>query len=164
MLNQSLALIAKHSASGAFIDTNLMLLMAVGNYDRDRIASFKRTNAFRAEEYDLLGKLLSRCRRLLTTPNVLTEVDNLLRQLPEREHKEIAKHTQQLVASMFEVYHESKGHLGGTDHELLGLTDAILIRLAKSHLIITSDFPLASRIASLGYDVINFNHLRRYAK
>jgi hypothetical protein len=163
MLSNAIALLERHRTSGAYFDTNLMLVMAVGNYDPNRIETFKRTMAYTPKEYALLLKICNRCGRRLTTPNILTEVDNLSRQLPEREHKMIAAHMQRLVADMFETYHESIELLGSKTHEQMGLTDTVLIALAERHLIITADFPLANRIETLGRDVINFNHLRVYA-
>jgi hypothetical protein len=107
---------------------------------------------------------VSKFRRRLTTPNILTEVDNLARQFPSGEHSGIALHTRELVSTMFEVYHKSDLHLGGDAHQKVGLTDAILMAQAKNHLVVTADFRLANRISTMGRDVINFNHLRRYAQ
>jgi hypothetical protein len=42
----------------------------------------------------------------------------------------------------------------------LGLTDASLAGLAKTHVILTIDFPLSNSLESQGLSVINFTHLR----
>lgn len=164
MMSHALELIARHRSSGVYLDTNLMLMLVIGSYNPQRLQTFKRTKAYTPAEFRLLENIMNKFERRLTTPNILTEVDNLTRQLPEREHDPIALHIQRLVADMFEVYHESREHLGGEAHRKVGLTDAILIAQAEKYLIVTEDFPLASRIARLGRDVINFNHLRRYAE
>jgi len=163
MLHAALALIDKHRISGAVFDTNLTLVLLVGGYDPSRLETFKRTMAFGPKEYLLLDRLCKRCGRRLTTPNVLTEVDNLSRQLPEKEHAAIAERLKALVTDMFEIYHESSLFLGEEMHKKVGLTDALLMKLLESHLVVTADFPLARRLETLGRDVINFNHLRRYA-
>lgn len=97
MLDTAMALIVKHRSSGVFFDTNLMLVMVVGAYDRMRLQSFKRTMAFGPKEYVLLEKLYKLCGRRLITPNILTEVDNLSRQLPEREHDAVSEQLHKLV-------------------------------------------------------------------
>lgn len=163
MLDHALRLIEKHRDSGVYLDTNLMVVLVIGCYGVDKLQTHKRTLAYGPAEFRLLQTLMNKFRRRLTMPNILTEVDNLARQFPSHEHQAIAFHTRELVSTMFEMYHESDLHLGGETHKKLGLTDAILVAQAERHLVITADFPLANRIATLGRDVINFNHLRRYA-
>jgi predicted nucleic acid-binding protein len=162
MLNQASQLISKHRDSGVYLDTNLMVVLVIGSCGVDKLKSHKRTLAYGPPEFRLLESLMSKFRRRLTTPNILTEVDNLARQFPAQEHESISLQTRRIVSTMFEVYQESGLHLGGEMHKKLGLTDAILVEQAERHLIITADFPLANRISTLGRDVINFNHLRRY--
>jgi hypothetical protein len=163
MLKSTLDLLAKHKNTGVFFDTNLMVVIVVGSYKAEWLGKHRRTLAFDMAEYRLLMRLLGRCEKRLTTPNILTEVDNLSRQLPQNEHVWIAEHFNKLAANMFEIYHQSYEHLGGDLHCKVGLTDAILIHLSASHLVVTADFPLASRIEAMGRNVINFNHIRRYA-
>jgi len=64
---------------------------------------------------------------------------------------------------MFEIYQESGLFIGADVNKKFGLTDAILMKLAEKHLIVTVDFPLAHRLETSGRDVANFNHLRPYA-
>ena len=43
----------------------------------------------------------------------------------------------------------------------LGLTDAIIARIAlRRYLVLTDDFPLSNYLVAIEADVINFNHLR----
>ncbi len=163
MLKVAHDLLLKHSRTGVFFDMNLMVVFVIGSYNPEWLGKHRRTQAFDLAEYKLLLRLLERCERRLTTPNILTEVDNLSRQLPNNAHAEISRHFRNLVTNMFEVYDQSQQHLGGELHSKVGLTDAILIRHSADHLIITADFPLARRIESMGRDVVNFNHIRSYA-
>jgi len=164
MRNVAFALIEKHRETGVFFDTNLMLVLIVGAYDPTRLENFKRTMAYTMKEYLLLDEMLKRSRRRLTTPNIMTEVDNLSRQLSEKEHGTVSEQLKALLANMFEIYHESSLFIGGDAHKKFGLTDALLLKLSERHLIITADFPLARRLETLGRDVINFNHLRPYVR
>lgn len=158
-------ILSKHRRSGVFVDTNLMVVLVLGSYDPNCLERHKRTRfVYEPAHFRLLLSLLSRFERKLTTPNILTEVDNLVRQISEAEQAAIALHFQRLVKEMFEIYQESSAHLGGEFHKKVGLTDAILIELAKNHLIVTADFRLANRIEAMGRNVINFNHIRGYAE
>ncbi|HEY7305310.1 MAG TPA: hypothetical protein VH601_14395 [Bryobacteraceae bacterium] len=62
---------------GLLIDTNLLVLFAVGSVNRDRIETFKRTRRYTAEDFDLLLRVLGNWGVRYTTPHVLAEVSNL---------------------------------------------------------------------------------------
>lgn len=145
---------------GVVIDTNLMLLLVVGSYKRTRIETFKRTRKYTDADFDVLLELISPFSRRIATPNILTEVDNLVRQAPEREHADIAKAFTNILTHFAEIYRPSHGFIGTPIYIKTGLTDAILVSLAEEHLILTDDFPLANRLERIGRAVINFNHLR----
>ena len=70
-------LITTHRRSGVLVDSNLFLLHLVGLINRQRIASFKRTDTYTEADFDLLERLLGLFDRLFTTPKVVTEVSNL---------------------------------------------------------------------------------------
>ncbi len=72
-----------HHRQGLLIDSNLLLLLFVGQYDPTRIQKFKRTDQFTVGDYELLADYVEQFRELVTTPSILTEVSNLLGQLPE---------------------------------------------------------------------------------
>ena len=69
-------LVSRYQNKGLLIDTNLLLLYFIGNYDPNRIPGFKRTMAFTVDEFWLLIGFLGVFDKLVTTPNVLTEVSN----------------------------------------------------------------------------------------
>lgn len=71
--------------SGVLIDSNLLLLLFIGGYDRKQIQINKRLKAFAEEDFDVLVGFLSQFSQLITTPNTLTEVSNLSSGIPERE-------------------------------------------------------------------------------
>ena len=68
---------------GLLIDSNLLLLLFVGLRDRDRIQKFKRTAQFTIRDFERLAAFIRRFKEVVTTPSILTEVSNLLGQLPE---------------------------------------------------------------------------------
>jgi len=155
-------LLKKFSATGAVVDANLLLLLLIGTYNVARIKSLMHTKGFSVEDFDLLVNLLRLVRRRITTPHIMTEVDNLSRKLPEKDHAKLSGTFVKLCTDQFEIYSESIVSLRDKLHPVLGITDCHLLRLAanEGHLIITADWPLANRLETANLSVINFNHLR----
>src|SRR3954467_11508034 len=100
-------LIDKYKSRGVLIDTNLLVLLAVGIYRPDRIATFKRTRPYTLRDFEFILRLADAFRRRITTPNILTEADNLLRQLPEAEQLDVANTLAKLTHEAIEIYCKS---------------------------------------------------------
>ncbi len=78
MSDHVLQLVERYRSRGVLVDSNVLLLYFVGAYQRQLVPRFKRTAQFTVEDYDLLVHFLSNFRRIVTTPNILTEVNGLL--------------------------------------------------------------------------------------
>src|ERR1039458_6191862 len=65
------------AGAGLLVDTNLLVLFAVGAVNRDRIETFKRTRQYTKIDYDLLVGVLAKFERWYTVAHVLAEVSNL---------------------------------------------------------------------------------------
>lgn len=59
------------------VDTNLLVLYAVGTVNRRRIEIFKRTRQYTIQDLDLLLSALGKWKSLYTIPQVMAEVSNL---------------------------------------------------------------------------------------
>jgi hypothetical protein len=154
-------LAAKHRASGILIDANLLLLLAVGQYRPDRVESFKRTAAYSRKDLGILRQLASRFEKRWTTPNILTEVDNLGRQLKSNEHVNFSNSMRKLVKNYLEVHQSFEKAVLLNEYDRLGLTDSISLLQSKNCLLLSDDLPLYIRACQIGHDAINFNHIRR---
>jgi len=154
-------LLHRYQSRGLLIDTNLLLVYFVGSYDPYRIPKFKRTIAFTVEDFYTLLTVFKFFTKVITTPNILTEVSNLSNQLPEDikplYYSEFAKHT----VSLEENYIASI-NISSLEHfKKFGLTDSGIIDLVKDkYLVLTDDLPLTSYLQNVGIDTINFNHIR----
>lgn len=153
-------LIAKHRQQGVLIDTNLMLLLVIGTYSSVRIASFKRTVKYTYSDYLLVADISGRFARRFTTPNIMTEVDNLSRQASEAEHAAIAHSFARVMTELIEIYVPSETALRHPLFPKIGLADTATTFLPEEALVLTDDLPLANRLSSMGRAVININHLR----
>lgn len=143
-----------------FIDTQLLVLLIVGTMNPDLIPKFKRTRSYDSDDLMTLLTILERARRRCVTSNVVTETDNLVRQLPAHEHERAAATLKEFLTHWIEVHNPSGEFAGGAEHAKFGMTDAILIHISNNALVLTDDFRLAGKIASTSGNVINFNHLK----
>ena len=160
MLSHVEILFSRYKTKGILIDTNLMVLIAVGNYSADRILTFKRTVQYTLEDYDLMTKIVAYFDRRITTPHILAEVDNLIRQLPQAEHQPLASSMERLISDMFEVYIPSTNAARTPRFFGLGLTDSVTMLATQEVLAITDDFRLSGSLSHLGRDVLSINHIR----
>ncbi|MCA1630376.1 MAG: hypothetical protein LC785_04070 [Acidobacteria bacterium] len=154
-------LLIQYKSEGVLIDTNLLLLFFVGLYDPERIPKFKRTATFTVEDFQTLLGFFKFFGKVVTTPNILTEVSNLAGQLPEKLKQSFYPlFAQQLT--LLEEHYATSAKLSSTEQfPRLGLTDSGIFDLSQNrYLVLTDDFRLAGYLDSRGIDVINFNHIR----
>ena len=71
------------------VDANLLLLWIVGLASPDYIHRHKRLQAYTNEDFLILVNILSRARRIILTPNTLTETSNLAGYIAEPARTEI---------------------------------------------------------------------------
>lgn len=145
------------------VDTNLLILLAVGSFEPRLIERHKRTRQFTTEDYGLLRRFLARFRRVVATPNVLTEVSNLVDQSGGTSREGL----QALLASIIEVLEEhyipSRDSCDVEEFQRLGLADAAILHLARTRgdlLVLTDDLHLYLALQRRGLEAVNFNHLR----
>ena len=156
--------LAKHRRFGLAIDTNLLLLLWVGNLDRSLIQRFKRTAQYTEADFDLLIALVKQTRLLVTTPNILTEVSNLAGQLHEDTAEEFRCEMKRDIQQFNERHFPCKLVVLENGFVRLGLTDSTLTLLAREKtLVLTDDLPLYAQLASAKLPVINFTHIRSAA-
>jgi len=153
--------VARDSSSRtAVLDTNLVLLLLVAGTDRSLLKRYKRVQMFDDHDVPLLLELLRSFRSTLTTPQVLTEVSNLLGQAPSHARAHLMDALTGYISSWREIYVESKELAQRDTFHGFGLTDASLEQLSSEHTVITEDYRLAGKIQAMGGKAINFNHLR----
>jgi len=156
-------LFQKYKQKGILIDTNILLLGFVGTVNRERISKFNRTEKFVPEDYDTLLQILSDFNKIVTTPNILTEVNSLANQLGEPERSQCLSVFAEGVARLNESYLESTEVVRTDNFTKFGLTDCGIATLAKNkYLVLTDDFKLTNYLENIGIDTINFNHILPY--
>lgn len=139
------------------LDTNLLLLLIVGRTDPSLIGTHKRTRDYDPGDVDVIEHLIAAYDGLVTTPHVLTETSNLLRQIANPARSTIHETLREFILSCVEVPIESAE---GCLHEQfisLGLTDAIILTACAMSAgdevrieLLTADEPVYNHAVSLG--------------
>jgi len=128
-------LINKHRADSLLIDTNLLLLYLVGRTNKDRISTFKRTQQYTIEDFDLLEILVSRFAILVTTPHLLTELSNLAT-LQGTELSRLRILFKETAERMQAFYDKSRHIVYDAAFNRLGLADAAIATLCRRNLLV----------------------------
>jgi rRNA-processing protein FCF1 len=146
------------------VDTNILLLYIVGSLSLDRIARHKRTDTFTVEDYLLLETQLARFGGMVVTPNILTEVSNLLGYTDEKTRLALLAWLGAQVPNFAEHYVPSHEAVEAAEFFWLGLADASILSCPTQDLtVLTDDIHLYQALLKRGVEVINFNHLREAA-
>lgn len=152
-----LVLLERYYSKGIFVDTNILLVYFVGRYRQDAISRYKRTRQFSVDDFRLLEWILGPFRRMVTTPNVLTEVSNLAGRMEPAFFEALATHLEVLD----ERYLSSREVATSRHFSRSGLTDACILSVVQRNLLLlTDDLPLYHRAQASNVPSINFNHIR----
>jgi hypothetical protein len=151
-------LIRQYRYKGILVDTNLMLLVLVGQYNVSRIATFKRTKKYTPRIYEIVIQVISQFKKRLTTPQIMTEVDNLSRNLRTDEWQSISGALNELIPTYAEVATPTAILSLHRLHSAIGLTDRSIMNVPDV-LVFTDDLPLYHRLETLGRGAINLGHL-----
>jgi rRNA-processing protein FCF1 len=156
-------LIESYKSRGILIDTNILLLWCVGTVNRQRISKFNRTEKFLPEDYDTLLRILEYFSKIVTTPQILTEVNSLVNQVGEPERSQYLQLLAHQMTLPDEFYIASATIGKANNFTKFGLTDCGIVEVVRDkYLVLTDDFKLANYLAVTGIDTLNFNHVRPY--
>lgn len=146
------------------VDTNLLVLFAVGSCEPQMIPRHKRTNQFTVDDYHLLEEYLRQFRSVMTTPNVLTEVSNLVDQIDEKAGRLLQERLGKVIGVLDEHYAPSSELTQVEEFPRLGLADSSILRFAgRDRMVLTDDIRLYLALQRRGFPSINFHHLRERA-
>lgn len=145
--------------AGAFIDANLLVLLVVGDVDRNSVSWHRRTRQFMPEDYDRLIGIAGGLNRIFVTPNVLTETSNLL---ADRSDPRFLRRLRVLIDNSDEIVVSSNRAAGNRMFDRLGLSDAALLEaVCADRPLITVDFDLYGAAVAKGEGAAyNFTHMQ----
>ncbi|NJL90213.1 MAG: hypothetical protein HC916_10795 [Coleofasciculaceae cyanobacterium SM2_1_6] len=160
-------LVNKYKPKGILVDTNILLLWFIGSVNRQRISQFNRTEKFTPEDYTTLVRVLTSFSKIITTPNILTEISNLV--IKDIKKPELPRCFEELTEvlsteasfKLEEYYIESRIATKVNKISEFSLTDCSILELARDrYLVLTDDSKFAGYLTGSGIDVVNFNNLR----
>lgn len=155
-------LLQRHYQHGIIVDTNILLLYFVGSVNRPHISKHKRTRQYLPEDFDILSNLFRMFSyRIVSTPNILTEVSNLLGNCDSPNQKHLWQIFVKSINIVEEKYTASKNLTHLPVFPKFGLTDSSIIELVRErYLVLTDDAMLYQYLEKNSVDVLNFTHLR----
>lgn len=140
------------------IDTNALIVLLLGIIDEKLILTHKRTSIYEVKDYENLSRFIGEFSNLVVLPNVWTEVDNLLNNFTGNHRYKYLITIKSTIENTSEKYFESKKIIKSYTFDLVGLTDSILLEVARDcECLITTDSALSDlAIANdiLVYDLV----------
>ena len=151
---------------GLFVDTNLILLYLIGKINKNFIGTFSRTKVYTVTDYENVKNIIEQHfqQKLITTPNVLTEVNSLANKLTGDYKAIFTQLFSNFLNQMDEIYQESKYITSVNEFKKFGLTDAVIIKVVKNHslLFLTDDFRLSNYMSKSYKNTLNIRHAYQY--
>lgn len=128
-----------------FVDTNALTLFILGTINRNYIGKHKRISVYAEQEYRLIVGHIKNAKRLVSLPNIWTEVDNLCNGLKGENKRKYSNILHNVVTDSHEKYVESKIITNKSEFLVIGLTDTAILDVASTcDLLITGDSQLAN--------------------
>lgn len=154
---------------GLIIDSNLLILLITGYYDKNYIKSFKRTSLYSVEDFNVLKKIVDKFSKIIITPHILTEISNLCIDQKGDDSIKNKKFREFLITFIRTIYSFKEIHIAKNQilvleyFHYLGVTDSAIIEIAiKNKLnVITDDAGVYVKLYYLNVPVINLTHLRK---
>jgi hypothetical protein len=147
------------------LDTNVLALLIVGLTSKDYIQKHGRTRQFTKKDFDVLLNLLECFNEAVVTPNVLSELSNLLDEGYDPMRSQIWRKFRYFIEGTKEIYLMS-GHLSDRSEFIrLGVADYSMLELAKQRIaILSTDGALCRAALGEGYNAQNFTDLTEAAQ
>ena len=138
------------------LDSNILVLLAVGTASRDYIATHKNTaNKFNTDDFDLVAEIIAGFSEIVLIPHVVAEASNLVRQIGNPKKAVIQRTLADWVSLVLELPVASLNGITREEHLHVGVTDAVLLHVCGTGFagtaptLLTIDSPLADRAACL---------------
>ena len=143
------------------LDTNVLVLVAVGLTNIEYIPKHKRLQAFDEQDFRIVSSLIEQSSGVVFCPNILTETSNLVRYIGDPMRSEIAATLASMTRRTEERFVASSDAMNRPEYNRLGLADAVLLTLAETGAtVLTDDLGLYIAATTKGLNAINYNHFR----
>jgi hypothetical protein len=139
------------------IDTNIFILFLAGQINENKIKNYTRNSLYTKDDYYLLLNILSNFDRIITGPNILTEVDNILNRITGEDKYKYLILVKAIYRQTIEKYIKTEAVSQNWFFDTLGVTDSAILMMAKeSELLISGDSSLCDHAKSLNIKTFDF--------
>jgi len=139
------------------IDTNVFILLIIGMINPKKIPDNKRTSIYNETHYNKLVDILAKYDKVYTSPNIVTEIDNLLNKTSGEDRYKYFKIIQEIINKSTEKYLASSEVVKNWYFQNVGITDSIVLLLgADSDLLISGDSEVCDYARSMGINTFDF--------
>lgn len=143
------------------LDANLAVLLIVGLTDPRLIRSHRNLTAYDSRDFELVKNIVSMSTELIWCPHLLSEVSSLTRQIGGPARRRVTDGLARVIGESEETYIKSEDGTRQGAYLKLGLTDSIILLLARSGAtLLTADLDLHLAALSEGLSTINFSEIR----
>jgi hypothetical protein len=132
------------------LDSNLLLLLAIGLWNPRAIRTQKRLSNFSVADFELLKNFLGHFQNILTTAHILAEVSNLAGAATGQTKDAIFLQLQSLFVSLDERRESASILCSLPEFRMFGITDAAISLLSAEILLLTEDGRLAHHLRLKG--------------
>jgi hypothetical protein len=145
------------------LDTNLLILLVVGQVSRRLISEHRRIRSYSEGDYELLTETLSKFHRLIVTPNSATETSNLINDGWRDPYRSRLRAVLGAVLAGSDEHYEPSASICLTpEFRRLGLTDAVWLKvLGSQSVLLTDDGELYAAALQNDIRAYKFSHVRQ---
>jgi len=142
------------------VDSNLLLLLAVGLWNPRAIETLKRLSGLTLDDFEILRIFLASFTRVVTTAHVLTEVSNLAGAATGQSREAIFGQLVSLINTLDERTAPCGQVCSQPEFRHFGLTDSALTLLASEMLLVTEDGRLARHLQLKGLHALTLKQIK----
>jgi hypothetical protein len=139
------------------IDSNIFILFLAGQINENKIERYTRNSLYTKDDYYFLLNILADYDKIITSPNILTEVDNILNRITGEDKYKYLVLAKTIYKQTIEKYIETEIVAQNWFFDSLGITDASILMMAKDcELLISGDSSLCDYAKSLDIKTFDF--------
>jgi hypothetical protein len=139
------------------IDSNIFILFLAGQINENRIKNYTRNSLYTKDDYNILLNIISDYDRIITSPNIFTEVDNILNRITGDDKYKYLVLVKTIYKQTVEKYIKTENVSENWYFDSLGVTDSAILMMAKDcELLISGDSSLCDYAKSLGIKTFDF--------
>jgi hypothetical protein len=128
-----------------------------GQINKNKIEKYTRNSLYKKEDYYFLLNILTEYDKIITSPNILTEVDNILNRITGEDKYKYLVLVKTIYKQTIEKYIKTETVAQSWFFDSLGITDSSILMMAKDcELLISGDSSLCDYAKSLNIKTFDF--------